>query len=438
MEPAVFLDRDNTLIRNDGDLGDPEAVELFQGAASAIASLCGLGFKVIVVTNQGGVARGKYTEEDVDRVHDRIRQMVAAQCTGARIDAFYFCPYHPQATVMRYKKEHPWRKPQPGMLLQAAQDLGLDLRRSWMIGDQMRDIEAGDAAGVRTILLRADADRLQPLDVAGVATVKRDAEDEGDHVVKPRYLARSLVEAVRIVAQKRNALDEPDAPPPDVAAGPGSAGTPAARKWDAAAVARLQRRAEKEPERPASEQVPRPPGTGKPVRPFRPLTAPPAEVEKDEDDAPPRRRPRQERRETVDADTGTADVGATTHALPEAQGADDGGSTDAPLTTHPSPLTTTTTAADAPAEGAPMQAERGSSAQLAVLRQILQELRNQREVHGQFSSTSIIVLVMLIVAVVCYVAALMMGGSDPGLFYKLFATTVVILLGCIVGLLLRK
>lgn len=390
MDPAVFLDRDNTLIRNDGDLGDPEQVELFQGAASVIASLCGLGFKVVVVTNQGGVARGKYTEEDVEAVHERIRQLVAAQCTGARIDRFYYCPFHPQAAVMRYKKEHPWRKPQPGMILQAAEDMHLDLRRSWMIGDQMRDIEAGDAAGVRTILLRPDAEQLQPLDVSSIASVTREEEGEGPPRVKPRYIAKSLVEAVRIVAQKRNALDEPDAPPPDVPAQPAPV-----RKWDAAAVARLQRKPEREP-----TTVETADSKTKSARPFRPWTAPVEEV------------PVAETKPSRSAPTEAA-AAVEPEAEPAPPAVDEAGP-------------------------APPQAERGSSAQLHTLRQILQELRNQREVHGQFNSTSIIVLVMLVMAIVCYVAALMLGGADPSLFLKLFATTVVILLSCIVGLLLRR
>src|SRR5690606_40470943 len=115
---AVFLDRDNTIIHNDGDLGDPEQVFLIQGAASAIASLRGLNFKIIVVTNQGGVARGKYTEADVEKTNQRVADLVKA-ASGANIDRFYYCPYHPLGTVEQYKQEHEWRKPAPGMILQA-------------------------------------------------------------------------------------------------------------------------------------------------------------------------------------------------------------------------------------------------------------------------------------------------------------------------------
>jgi D,D-heptose 1,7-bisphosphate phosphatase len=154
MDPAVFLDRDNTLIANDGDLGDPAKVALLPGVAEGLRRLKEAGYRLVVVTNQGGVARGHYGETDVERVHSRIAQLVDEESGAKRIiDRFYYCPFHPDGTHPDYRREHPWRKPRPGMLLQAAADLGLDLDRGWMIGDQARDIVAGRAAGVRTILL---------------------------------------------------------------------------------------------------------------------------------------------------------------------------------------------------------------------------------------------------------------------------------------------
>lgn len=154
MTPAVFLDRDNTLIANDGDLGDPEAVELLPGVPEGLARLREAGYRLVVVTNQGGVARGRYGEEEVDAVNQRIARMVDDEADAARlIERFYYCPFHPDATIEAYRREHPWRKPQPGMLLQATRDLGLDLARSWMIGDALRDVAAGRSAGCRTVLL---------------------------------------------------------------------------------------------------------------------------------------------------------------------------------------------------------------------------------------------------------------------------------------------
>ena len=157
---AVFLDRDNTLILNDGDLGDPDAVRLIDGVAPALARLGGAGWRLVVVSNQGGVARGRYTERDVEAVNRRIAELIDDQAgTRGLIDRFYWCPYHPDGTVERYRREHPWRKPQPGMLLQASRDMDIDLQQSWMIGDQPRDVEAGQAAGCRTILIGAADDR---------------------------------------------------------------------------------------------------------------------------------------------------------------------------------------------------------------------------------------------------------------------------------------
>ena len=202
MNAAIFLDRDNTLIDNDGDLGDPAGVKLLLGAASALASLRGLGYRMVVVTNQGGVARGKYTEEDVDKVNQRISEVIRAT-SGATIDAFYFCPYHPQGTVDKYRREHPWRKPAPGMLLQAAKDLNLDLSLSWMVGDQMRDVEAGLAAGVRTILLTPEAEDFTPLKLEQIAA----GDFASVQTVRPHFRARSLIEAVRIIAQQRTPDD---------------------------------------------------------------------------------------------------------------------------------------------------------------------------------------------------------------------------------------
>jgi D-glycero-D-manno-heptose 1,7-bisphosphate phosphatase len=156
---AVFLDRDNTLIANDGDLGDPRKVVVREGVPAALRQLREAGYLLIVVTNQGGVARGKYSEQDVDAVHQRIAELVDAEAGyDGLIDRFYYCPYHPEGTVAEYRREHPWRKPQPGMLVQAARDLDLDLKQCWMIGDQARDVQAGAAAGCRTMLVSADAE----------------------------------------------------------------------------------------------------------------------------------------------------------------------------------------------------------------------------------------------------------------------------------------
>ena len=176
MQPAVFIDRDNTLIANDGDLGDPDQVRLVDGVPAGLKRLRDAGYNLVVVTNQAGVARGKFTEEGVDAVHQRIALMVDDQ-TGlsAVIDRFYYCPYHPEAIVPEYKRDHPWRKPHPGMILQAARDMDIDLSTSWMVGDQERDILAGRAAGCRTILITRDAELAQRVHPSQVAATFSDA-----------------------------------------------------------------------------------------------------------------------------------------------------------------------------------------------------------------------------------------------------------------------
>lgn len=176
MHPAVFLDRDNTLIANDGDLGDPDRVQLQDGVPDALRSLRAAGFRLVVVTNQGGVARGAFTESDVDRVHQRIAELVDESVgMSGLIDRFYYCPFHPEGTVAEYRREHSWRKPSPGMIIQAARDMDLTLDRSWMIGDQVRDIQAGKKAGCRTVLISSDHDTIDRAKATAVAATISDA-----------------------------------------------------------------------------------------------------------------------------------------------------------------------------------------------------------------------------------------------------------------------
>jgi len=249
MNRAVFLDRDNTLIYNDDDLGDPSQVRLIQGAATAVASMRGLGYKIVVITNQGGVARGKYGEADVDAVHQRLVELLKEHANGATVDRFYYCPYHPEGTVPRYRREHSWRKPAPGMLQQAAADLNLDLSLCWMVGDQPRDIEAGKAAGVRTVLVHPP----------GVAP---DVEQLASQV-HPDFVARNLVEAARVIAQalRPEAVSETGDAASDASSGQaagGAAGEGAARSTYPA-VERLQ---------PTHTPPPRSPRVHRPFKPW--------------------------------------------------------------------------------------------------------------------------------------------------------------------------
>lgn len=155
MQPAVFLDRDDTLIEANalpapgppaarGDVVSPGSVRLLPGVRGACARLVNGGFVLVVITNQGAVARGALGPVGVERVNERVRELL----DPVRLGAVYFCPFHPRGSVPAFTAEHPWRKPAGGMILAAAGELGLDLGRSWFVGDAARDVEAGIAAGV--------------------------------------------------------------------------------------------------------------------------------------------------------------------------------------------------------------------------------------------------------------------------------------------------
>ena len=150
--PAVFLDRDGTLIEHVPYLSDPALVRLLPGAAEAIKKLRRAGFAVILVTNQSAIDRGMLTEDRLDQIHTEMRRQLAA--CGATIDGIYYCPVAPGGDD-RSVVEHPDRKPGPGMLLRAAADLKLDLAASWMVGDLISDVFAGLNAGCRSILVES-------------------------------------------------------------------------------------------------------------------------------------------------------------------------------------------------------------------------------------------------------------------------------------------
>ncbi|MCE2883166.1 MAG: HAD family hydrolase, partial [Planctomycetaceae bacterium] len=222
MDPAIFLDRDGTLVPDDGDAGNPEKVALAKDVGRALRALRDAGFRIVVATNQGGVARGRFTESDVERTNQRIAELVDA-ATGLRrtIEKFYYCPFHPKGTVAAYTREHPWRKPKPGMLLQAVQDMELDPARSWVIGDSPRDIAAGRAIGARTILVSRD-----PQAVA----------EAGAH-----HAAGSLVEAARLVLEHQGGAPTHEAA--EASARTDTAKTPDASKPQAAASRKRRREA---------------------------------------------------------------------------------------------------------------------------------------------------------------------------------------------------
>ena len=151
LRPALFLDRDGVLNEDRGYVHRWEDFCWIQGAREAVAAFNARNWWVFVVTNQSGVGRGYYPEADVLALHARMEADLAA--AGARIDAFYHCPFHPEALEDRYRHpDPPDRKPNPGMLLRAMADWPVDAARSVMVGDKAIDLEAGQRAGVRSLL----------------------------------------------------------------------------------------------------------------------------------------------------------------------------------------------------------------------------------------------------------------------------------------------
>jgi D-glycero-D-manno-heptose 1,7-bisphosphate phosphatase len=149
---AVFLDRDGTLIEDIGYLRAPRDVAFFPWTVDAVRALNQAGLPVVVITNQSGVARGMFTEPMVEEVHRHISSLLDAG--GARIDAYYYCPHHPDGTVTAYTKRCDCRKPGCGLIDRASTDLGLEPAQSFVVGDKWIDVGAARAAGARGILVR--------------------------------------------------------------------------------------------------------------------------------------------------------------------------------------------------------------------------------------------------------------------------------------------
>jgi D-glycero-D-manno-heptose 1,7-bisphosphate phosphatase len=152
--PAIFLDKDGTLIEDLPYNVDPRRIRLAPGAREAIRLLAGAGHRFVIVTNQSGVARGYFSEADLDEVRDHLAWLV--EDLGGNLDGFYVCPHLPEG-INEYAIECDCRKPLPGMIHRAAEELSIDLAASWFVGDTWMDAAAGKAAGCRTIMVGPDA-----------------------------------------------------------------------------------------------------------------------------------------------------------------------------------------------------------------------------------------------------------------------------------------
>lgn len=179
---AVFLDKDGTLIENVPYNVDPERIRLAAGAAEGLPRLQVAGYRLFVISNQSGVARGLFAEEALGAVRDRLQQLLAE--IGVELDGFYYCPHHPEGVVPRYAVACECRKPAPGRILSAAREHGIALGQSWFIGDILDDVEAGHRAGCRTVLIDNG----------------NETEWRRNPLRWPEHLAGDLAEAARLIA----------------------------------------------------------------------------------------------------------------------------------------------------------------------------------------------------------------------------------------------
>jgi D-glycero-D-manno-heptose 1,7-bisphosphate phosphatase len=158
LKKAIFLDRDGVIVEDTGYISSPEELILFPDVIPVLKKLQH-SFRLIVVTNQSGVARGYFTEDDLFAINERVIQMLADY--GIGLDAIYYCPHHPEVGKDEYRIKCECRKPKPGLLLLAAEEFGIELDKSFLIGDQETDIQAGRAIGIKTIKINLN-DRESP------------------------------------------------------------------------------------------------------------------------------------------------------------------------------------------------------------------------------------------------------------------------------------
>lgn len=191
MDKVVFLDRDGTINEEVHYLHRPEDLRILDGVSDAIRELKEAGFKLVVITNQAGVARGYYSCEDVEILHQYLNQQLEKD--GGHIDAFYYCPHHPVHGIGEYKKVCHCRKPDIGMFEMAEKDFSVDKSHSYMIGDKELDVQAGKNYGVESILVGTGYG----------ADLKRECEETGREPFYDWY-AEDLLAAARYIIRRES------------------------------------------------------------------------------------------------------------------------------------------------------------------------------------------------------------------------------------------
>lgn len=180
MNKAVFLDRDGVINEERDHLKTVEELRVFPGVADSIKTLRERGYLVVIATNQGGIAKGLFTERTLKNIHGVLEARLAKD--GATLDGIYYCPHHEEGIVAEYTKACDWRKPGTGMFRQAAKDLKIDFVKSFFVGDSTSDILAGQRVGMKTILVRTGR-----------------AGTDGRHDVKPDFIADDLPMALKYI-----------------------------------------------------------------------------------------------------------------------------------------------------------------------------------------------------------------------------------------------
>lgn len=191
---AVFLDRDGVINEEVGYLDELDKLKIIQTAYRAIQSINNNNMKAVVISNQAGVAKGLFTEEFVDTVNQNIQS--ALNKKGASIDKFYYCPHHPDGQGI-YRQNCHCRKPQTGMLLQAAQDLDIDLTQSYFIGDRFRDMETARKAGIKGILVKTGY---------GADLLQDDGPDKATPESRPDFVADDILDAVEWILKDKKKI----------------------------------------------------------------------------------------------------------------------------------------------------------------------------------------------------------------------------------------